>query len=254
MKAIILGSGSSGGVPRITGTWGAADPAQPRNRRTRCSLYIEAAGLRLVIDTSPDFRQQALDNQISRLDAVLYTHDHADQCHGIDDLRGFYIEQRATIPLFASAYTLQRLKQRFDYCFESHHGYPALVSAFEIQGPFSLPGPDGTLAITPFPVQHGPIEAFGFHIENLAYIPDVSEISGEKLAALHGINTIIVDALRYRPHPTHTHLARTLGWIKQIQPKKAILTNLHIDMDYDTLRQSLPAQVEPAYDGMVIDC
>lgn len=254
MRARILGCGSSGGVPRIGGDWGACDSTNPRNRRRRCSLLVTQGQTTILIDTSPDMREQLLDAEVTRLDAVFYTHAHADQAHGIDDLRMLCLRQQQRIPIHAVPETLAQLRNRFEYCFTKVKDYPPILDAHELAGTATIGTGEDEIALSPFEVQHGSITAQGFLIENgegrLAYIPDVSDIRDENIDRLSGVEVLIVDALRYRPHPSHAHLDRTLTWIERIAPKHAILTNMHIDLDYETLRAELPTGVEPAFDGM----
>ncbi len=249
MKVTILGCGTSGGVPRIGNIWGACDPAEPKNRRTRASICVETAKTRIIVDTSPDFREQCLKNDIDRLDAVLYTHDHADHIHGIDDLRGFMLINRGRIPIYADRRSLDQLSKRFDYIFETKENYPPIAVGHVIDGEFEL----GDLKIRPFYQDHGAIQSLGFRIGNFAYSTDLVGLDETAFEILDGIETWVVDALRYEPHPTHTHLDQTLDWIKRVNPKQAILTHMTWDMDYATLISSLPAGVEPAYDGMILE-
>lgn len=249
MKVTILGCGTSGGVPRLPGDWGACDPANPKNRRRRVSVLVESATTTVLIDTSPDMRAQLLDAGVERLDAVLYTHDHADHTHGIDDLRPYYQLRDQPVDIYADAQTLAILKQRFDYIFAPKGGYPAIAAPHEIAGPFRV----GDLNITPFSQQHGPVDSLGFRINNIAYSTDLNGLSDEAFQILDGVDLWIVDALRYRPHPTHAHLDLTLSWIARVQPRRAILTHMTQDMDYETLKAELPAGVEPGFDGMVIE-
>ncbi len=249
MKVTILGCGTSGGVPRITGDWGSCDPNEPKNRRRRVSILVEKGATVAIVDTSPDFREQCLDAGVSRLDAVFYTHNHADHTHGIDDLRGFYHVARERIPAYADAATIEVLRRRFGYIFSDSKNYPATCEAREIAGDFRL----GDLDVTPFRQRHGAITSLGFRFGPLAYSTDLDGLDEAAFAALAGVEVWIVDALRYEPHPTHSHLARTLEWIERVKPRRAILTHMTWDMDYRTLRRDLPAGVEPAYDGMVID-
>lgn len=273
LRVRILGSGSSGGVPRPggedgAGDWGACDPLEPKNRRSRCSILVRRAdeegafppwnATSVVVDTSPDMRAQLLDARCPRLDAVLMTHDHADQSHGIDDLRAFAIRAMRRIPVYIDPHTSGRLTQRFDYCFKQKPGslyhaileeraMPACGEAFEIDGP------TGPVPVTAFLQDHGSVDSLGFRFGPVAYSSDVVDLSEESFAILDGVETWIVDCLRYTPHKTHTHLEKTLGWIERVRPKRAILTNLHVDMDYATLRRELPQGVEPAYDGLEVD-
>ncbi len=272
LSVTVLGSGSSGGVPRLgggdgTGDWGACDPGEPKNRRTRCSILVRKArpprGLSpdavtsVLVDTSPDMRQQMLAARCARLDAVLYTHDHADQCHGIDDLRMFAIAQRQRIPTYIDEATAGGLKSRFDYCFRQRQGspYPAILEAIDMPPcgeTFEIDGPGGAVETTAFLQHHGGVNSLGFRFGDVAYSSDVVGLPEPSFAVLEGVRVWIVDALQYRPHATHAHLDLALEWIARVRPERAILTNLHVHMDYATLRARLPAGVEPAYDGMVI--
>jgi phosphoribosyl 1,2-cyclic phosphate phosphodiesterase len=259
-RMVLLGTGSSGGVPRVGGDWGACDPFEPRNRRLRCSALVErwnADGdvTRILIDTSPDLREQLLACGTTHLDAVVYTHDHADQAHGIDDVRALANRQRAPIPTYFDADTRVRLETRFHYIFHGAGGYPPILTAqpsLECYVPFVLNGPGGPVPFLPIDMEHGHIRCLGFRIGDLAYCNDVKGLPPQSMAALTGLDTLIIDALRYTPHPSHAHLDLTLGWIAALKPRRAILTNLHVDMDYQTLLRDLPAGVEPAYDGLEI--
>jgi phosphoribosyl 1,2-cyclic phosphate phosphodiesterase len=262
LKIRILGCGSSTGVPRAGGDWGACDPTEPKNRRRRCSIFVQQHGAGgstdVLIDTSPDLREQLLDAGAQRLDAVLFTHDHADQCHGIDDLRGYSYLMEQLIEVYFNAETASTLKRRFGYCFSTPHGsgYPPILKSNIIEKPyqpFALPGPGGVLTVTPFDQEHGRTRSLGFRMGPVAYSPDVNGIPEEGFAALEGVELWIVDALRHVPHPTHAHVDLTLEWIARVKPKRAILTDLHCDLDYATLKAALPAGVEPAYDGMVLE-
>ena len=249
MKMTILGCGTSGGVPRIGRQWGDCDPNEPKNRRRRVSILVQRGATNVIVDTSPDFREQCLDAGIDHLDAVLYTHDHADHTHGIDDLRGFFYLKRSPIPAYGDAQTLSVLNQRFPYVFDGTHGYPAIAEAREINGALKI----GELDVMPFRQGHGPITSLGFRFGPLAYSTDLDALDEAAFAALEGIDIWIVDALRYDPHPTHAHLERTLAWIERVAPRRAILTHMNWEMDYQTLRRQLPAGVEPAYDGLAIE-
>ncbi|MFK7866171.1 MAG: MBL fold metallo-hydrolase [Alphaproteobacteria bacterium] len=258
-KIILLGCGSSGGVPRADGVMGACDPNNPKNYRSRCSLAVMIDDAVIIIDTSPDFRLQAVANGIKKIDAVLYTHDHADQCHGIDDLRAFFLARgMVPIPAYANHMTIERISTRFDYCIKEHPFYPPIIRLNQIIDDFDLRLPNGkTVKITPLWVKHGSIEALGFRIGGMAYIPDVSFIPQPALAKLYGLDMLILDCLRYRPHPTHIHLAQSLEIIKTVNPSRAILTNLYHDLDYDTLEHSLIAhqgkdrpQILVGFDGL----
>ncbi len=256
LEVVVLGCGSSGGVPRGDGDWGDCDPAEPRNRRTRCSMLARLNGpdgvTSVVIDTSPDFRQQMLAADVRHIDAVLYTHDHADQTHGIDDLRVFAAHARRRIPAWMDEATHDALTRRFDYIFESQHGYPAIVEARSIPPhgqTWQVEGPGGAIPVITFDQAHGPIRSVGYRLGPIAYSSDVSGLDEAALEAVHGADLWIVDALRYTPHPTHAHVDLALDWIARAGVKKAVLTNLHIDLDYNALARSVPSNVEVAFDG-----
>jgi phosphoribosyl 1,2-cyclic phosphate phosphodiesterase len=248
MKVTILGCGTSAGVPRIGNFWGNCDPSEPKNRRRRVSILVEKDDTAVLVDTSPDLREQALSANITRLDGVIYTHDHADHTHGIDDLRPIAQDMKRRIDLYGNRRTLDLLTTRFGYIFNSASVYPAIAEGHEITGPFSI----GALDILPFRQIHGDIESFGFRFGSIAYSTDLNVLPEESIDLLKGVDTWIVDALRYDPHPTHPHLDLTLSWIAKVQPRRAILTHMTWDMDYATLKRDLPPGVEPAYDGMVI--
>lgn len=252
----ILGCGSSGGVPRIGGDWGDCDPSNPKNRRRRCSLLVERTGpdgtTRILVDTSPDMREQLLDAQVPDLDAVVYTHGHADHVHGIDDLRAIVIRKRARVPVWADPQTAADLRDRFAYVFVKPEGsdYPPILDLREYDAPFEIDGAGGPIPITPMPVEHGRITAQGLRFGNAAYIPDVSAIGEDAWAHLNDLDLWIVDALRRTPHPSHSHLEQTLDWIARAAPKQAVLTNMHLDLDYDAVAAETPDHVIPAYDGL----
>ncbi|WP_299679847.1 MBL fold metallo-hydrolase [uncultured Roseobacter sp.] len=258
LRVTILGCGSSGGVPRLGGHWGDCDPENPRNRRQRCSLLVEresAEGTTTVlIDTSPDLRNQLLTAGVGRLDAVIYTHSHADHVHGIDDLRMIVFNMRARLPVWADPPTRDALMERFTYAFVQPEGstYPPILDMHLIEGDVTIDGAGGPITFTPFAVAHGGMDALGFRIGDLAYLPDVAQIPEAAWPALDNLDCWIVDALRRDPHPTHAHLARTLEWIAEVQPKRAVLTNMHIDLDYETVNAETPDHIEPAYDGLTL--
>ena len=268
IRAVILGCGSSGGVPRVGGDWGACDPSEPKNRRTRCSLYVEYwAGdteppvkerTAVLIDTSPDLREQFLRSKIKRLDALLYTHDHADQSHGIDDLRAIAYRMRQRIPTYMDAHTKEHVYKRFEYCFEMPDGrvHPPILELQDLVkdgSKIAIDGLGGALNVEVIELSHGPTPSLGFIFDGkLAYTPDVWDIPDESFAALEDIDTWIVDALRYNDHPTHAHTDKTLYWLAKTKAKQGVLTNLHIDMDYRTLNEELYGTTKPAYDGMEI--
>ncbi|MDD4617308.1 MAG: MBL fold metallo-hydrolase [Alphaproteobacteria bacterium] len=251
MKVTILGCGSSGGVPLIGENWGNCDPSNPRNRRMRASILIEDKTTTVLIDTSPDMRQQCLDVGLKKLDAVLFTHSHADHCHGIDELRSVNWLICKPIDIYVGPKTLAELKLRFAYIFQgAGRFYKPSVIAHEINGPFTI----GRLDIVPFVQSHGDIKSLGYRIGDFAYSTDVSDFDENALSVLKGIKTWILDSVRIKPHPTHFSLSTSLEWIKKIKPDRAYLTHLNHTMDYDELYRTLPKGVEPAYDGMVIEC
>ncbi|HEV8034868.1 MBL fold metallo-hydrolase [Yoonia sp.] len=254
----ILGCGSSGGVPRLGGLWGACDPTNPKNARRRCSVLVTRTSgnghTRVLIDTTPDMRSQLLDADVGLLDAVVYTHGHADHVHGIDDLRMLVFNKRERLQVWADGDTTNDLLGRFGYAFVQPKGssYPPICELNTIDGDITISGAGGDIVLRPFEVQHGSIEALGFRIADVAYLPDVSSIPEDVWPLLEGLDYWIVDALRREPHPTHSHLANTLEWIARAAPKQAILTNMHNDLDYATVAAETPEHVSPAYDGMTI--
>ncbi|GJE27438.1 MBL fold metallo-hydrolase [Methylobacterium organophilum] len=256
----ILGCGSSGGVPRVGYGWGACDPADPRNRRRRCSLLVEreegARRTRLLVDTSPDLREQLLEAEVKRLDAVLYTHAHADHTHGIDDLRPLVIDMRQRIPVYADAHTRALLLARFGYAFETPPGsaYPPILDLHDLaeEAVLAVDGEGGPVEALPFRMEHGNEAAFGFRFGPVAYAPDVSLMPEAAVDRLRDLDLLIIDALRETPHPTHYSVSDALALIEAVKPRRAILTNLHTDLDYATLARKLPPGVVPAYDGMAV--
>ena len=260
-RATIMGCGSSGGVPRVGAGWGVCDPSNPKNRRRRCSLLVERIEgtdkTSLVVDTGPDIREQLLEAKVSWLDGVLYSHEHADHTHGIDDMRVLAIHQRRMIEAYADTKTEDLLRLRFGYCFETPAGsqYPPILSlrSMEAKRSFSVQGAAGGIQVCPFTMHHGDIDALGFRFGSLAYSSDVNGLPKSSIELLSGIDIWIVDALRFTPHPSHWSVGDALSWIDTIKPRRAILTNLHTDLDYERLRAELPPHVEPAFDGMVID-
>jgi phosphoribosyl 1,2-cyclic phosphate phosphodiesterase len=254
----ILGCGSSGGVPRLGGIWGDCDPANPKNRRRRCSMLVTRETgdgvTRVLIDTSPDMREQLLDANVGALDGVVYTHSHADHMHGIDDLRQVVFNQRQRLPVWADGPTQEALLSRFGYAFVQPEGspYPPILDLHTIDGPVTVPGAGGPVTLTPFRADHGSMDALGFRVGPLAYLPDAVDIPAESWPTLAGLDCWVVDALRRKPHPTHAHLDMTLGWIARAKPARAVITNMHIDLDYETLKAELPPHITPAFDGMTI--
>lgn len=253
MRVTILGSGTSSGVPRIGNDWGDSDPADPRNRRRRVSILVEHDGHVVLVDTGPDFREQMLSANVQRLDAVLLTHDHADHTHGIDDLRQVFHLMKRPVECYAMPATWAVLKARFDYVFEGTRFYPATAVANDLPTTLTF----GGMTVTWFRQNHGNIDSAGFRFEAdgkaLVYSTDVKSFYPEAARALEDIDVWIVDALRRLPHPTHSHLDQTLGWIEQYRPRRAILTHMDQSMDHATLVAALPVGVEPGYDGLVVD-
>ena len=249
------------GVPRPALGWGACDPNNPKNRRRRTSLLVErGAGNRrtqVLVDTSPDLREQLLDAGVDWVDGVLMTHEHADHCHGIDDLRALFVKKRRRVDMYLSEPASKVVRYRFQYCFETPPGseYPPIVTERRL-----IPGEEVTIqgeggSITALPViqQHGDIVSLGFRFGGFGYSCDLSGMPAQSAAALEGLDVWVVDALRYTPHPSHFSLADALAWIERLKPRRAILTNLHSDLDYEVLRRQLPTHVEPAYDGMIVE-
>ena len=260
LKLTILGCGSSSGVPRPAFGWGACDPNNPKNRLRRCSIILERTNggdkTVVLVDTSPDLREQLLSVNVQRIDAVLFTHEHADHTHGLDDIRPVVLFMRKQVPTYMDEETSHSLHRRFAYCYETPPGSDyqpivkdrRLIPGHEIE----IGGPGGSISALPFRVHHGTIDALGFRFGTTAYTPDLNDIPKESLDALTGLDLWIVDALRPTAHPSHFSLPETLTWIERLKPKQAILTNLHSDLDYAALCEQLPANVIPAFDGLEI--
>jgi len=262
IRLTILGCGSSPGVPRIIGDWGACNPDNPRNHRLRAAALVERVKpdgriTRIAIDTGPDFRTQMIGARATSLDAVVYTHPHADHIHGIDDLRSYVLAQRKLMDIYADEETLLRLTEGFRYCFETPPGsnYPPIVLPHLIRHdrPFTISGEGGPISFTPLPQMHGDIRSLGFRIGRLAYCSDVSDFPPETLPLLQGLDTLVIDALQYRPHPSHFSLGQALEWIERLAPARAVLTHMHTPLDYDAVNNETPENVHPAFDGMVIE-
>lgn len=258
----ILGSGCSTGVPRIDGYWGACDPDNPKNRRTRCSAWfglrdLDTDGLTSVaVDTSPEFREQMIRAQVGHLDAILWTHDHADQAHGLDDMRAYTFARGLPIDGYMDEATRETFLARFGYVFAGKFNYPPICVPHLIPphgAAWGIDGAGGHLPVVTFDQEHGPIRSVGYRIGDVAYSSDINGLPEESFEVLEGVKVWIVDALRRRTHPTHAHLDLALEWIARVKPQRAVLTNLHHDMDYETLKSELPDHVEPAYDQMQID-
>ena len=258
ITATILGCGSSGGVPRIGGLWGSCDPSDVRNRRRRCSLLVERQGpngrTQVLIDTGPDFVPQMLDAGVRTLDAVVYTHAHADHIHGIDDLRQLVHNARRRQRVHADAPTTEALLERFRYVFETPPGssYPPICDLHPIDGPVVIDGAGGAITLYPFRVLHGDVTALGFRIGGMVYLPDVHTMPDTAWPLIEGVDLFIIDALRPAPHPSHAHLALALEWIARARCRRGVITNMHIDMDYEWVAANTPAHVCPAHDGMIL--
>lgn len=261
----VLGCGSSPGVPRPNGDWGNCNPLNPKNRRRRASLMVErvssAGTTRVVIDTGPDFRSQIIDGLEGKpdrhLDAVVYTHPHADHIHGIDDLRSFMLDNKKLMPVYANRFTLNRLYEAFGYCFATPYGssYPPILRAHEITNTedFSINGAGGAIRFQAMPLVHGDITSLGFRIGNVAYCSDVNAFPPETASSLENLDVLLIDALQYKTHPSHFSLDEALDWIARLKPRHAILTHMHVPLDYDAVRATLPENIKPAYDGLAFE-
>jgi len=255
MQFVILGCGSSMGVPRADGFFGKCDPKNKKNYRTRCSAIIKTKDENILIDTSPDLRKQLLDNKISKIDKVLYSHMHADQTHGINDLRVFFIKNKKPIPVYADKATSNYLMNSFSYCFSTYNNeYPAILKLNKIKKALFIKDKNKNISITPLKVKHGKVDSICYFIgKDLAYISDISEVSKKDYNKFLNLRYLVIDCLWYRNHPSHLNLDKTLELIKIFKPKKSVLTNLHNDLDYNELKKILPRNVVPAYDGMRIN-
>lgn len=259
----IMGCGSSGGVPRIGGNWGACDPSDSRNRRRRCSLLIEGwsgdggTPTRIVVDTGCDLREQLLDAGVDRVDAVLYTHEHADHTHGIDDLRVLALNSQRRVEVYFSQEAANRIVPSFAYCFTAAPGsdYPPILNQNLIDPgkPLTIEGPGGAIKVLPFLQEHGDIHSLGFRIGGFAYSCDLSGVPAESMMAVSDLDVWVLDALRPTPHPSHLSLPESLALVERLTPRHAVLTNLHIDLDYAHTDAVTPEHVRPAYDGLQID-
>ncbi len=274
LRAIILGCGSSGGVPRPgglagKGDWGDCDPSNPKNRRMRCSILVQRADEKMgfdapeltsvLVDTSPDLREQLLLAETGRLDGVVMTHDHADQSHGIDDLRVISSNMKTRVPVWIDQNICPDLVSRFNYCFSQpeESSYPAILEQRDMapQKEFLISGPTGDIPVLPFLQRHGNIDSLGFLFGGqggIAYSSDTNDLPKNSFETVAKAQSWIVDCLREKPHPSHAHLKRTLKWLKKTNMQRGIMTNMHIDLDYNKLRNKLPRNAEPAYDGMII--
>jgi phosphoribosyl 1,2-cyclic phosphate phosphodiesterase len=263
LEVVVMGCGSSAGVPRADGAWGACDPADRRNVRSRCALMVrrlsgEDKGQQttVIVDAAPEFRLQCVAANVKRLDGLLLTHDHADQCHGLDDIRAFALIQAQRIDCWMDEATAASLVRRFSYVFAGEGPYPPIANLRPIppHGAFwSIEGPSGPIPLSSFDQDHGTVRSVGYRFGGLAYSSDVVDLPDSAFAALEDLDVWIVDALRWRPHPTHAHVERALDWIAKVRPRRAILTNMHIDLDYSELAGRLPKGVEPAFDGLRVE-
>jgi phosphoribosyl 1,2-cyclic phosphate phosphodiesterase len=261
LAVTILGCASSGGVPRVAQGWGQCNPNNPRNRRRRCSILVtrgdREASTQVLVDTGPDLREQLLAADVTRLDAVFYTHPHADHTHGVDDLRGLVIQSGRRIPAYMDEPTAREVTQKFGYVFVTPPGsyYPPLMTERRLHPgrPVTIEGPGGPIEATPFRLDHGDMDALGFRFGDVAYTPDLNAIPPESSRFLEGLDLWIIDALRWQRHGTHLSVEQALAFIDFYRPRRAVLTDLHVDLDYDALAAVLPANVEPAYDGLRIE-
>ena len=261
--ATIMGCGSSGGVPRIGGNWGVCDPQNPRNRRRRCSLLLEGWSegsdqpTRIIVDTGCDLREQLLDANVDRVEAVLYTHEHADHTHGIDDLRVLALINRKRVDVYFSREAANRIVPSFAYCFTAppDSGYPPILNQnlIEEYEELTVSGPGGDITVLPFLQNHGDIYSLGFRVGGFAYSCDLNGIPETSRAAVSGLDVWVLDALRPDPHPSHLSLSEALELVDEMRPRHAVLTNLHIDLDYAQTDAETPDHVRPAFDGMRID-
>ncbi len=253
IKFTILGCGSSLGIPRIDGYFGDCDPKNKKNIRSRCSALIRSENLNVLIDTSPDLKSQLLKNKVKNIDTVFYTHSHADQTHGINDLRVFSLKNRKKIPIYADGITKKNLKNTFGYCFKDNKNYPSILDAKTLKSKHVLKDYKKKIVIKPLKVHHGSIKSICYIInDNCAYAPDVNKIDNKDFKYLKNLKYFIVDCLRYNYHPTHFNLNDVLNLIHKIRPKKTILTNLSNDIDYKGIKKLLPKNVIPAYDGLTV--
>lgn len=253
MKLRILGCGTSSGVPRIGNDWGSCDPKNPKNRRMRASIMISSNASNILVDTGPDIRQQLLDANVEKINHVIWTHEHADHCHGIDDLRQLYFALGGPIPCLARPRTLRELQQRFDFAFKGVGPYPSYAKGMALTDRVMLSG----ITVSAADMPHGTISSAALRFEHsgksIAYTTDFTALPSMAFKCVENVDVWVVDALRRREHPTHPHLAQTLEWIAKAKPKRAILTHMDHSMDYETLRNELPPNVEPAYDGLEVD-
>ena len=261
LRFTVLGCGSSPGVPRPNGDWGACDPANPRNRRTRAALLVERIGpdgsTTVVIDTGPDLREQLIRAAVTDLHAVVLTHPHADHIHGIDDVRTFVLVSRRVMPVWADDDTFARVREGFGYVFVTPRGsdYPPICRHHRIvpYEPFAIDGPGGAIRFEPLVQRHARIHSLGFRIGDFAYCSDVSAFPPETEERLTGLDTLVLGALQYREHPSHFSVDQALEVVARLKPRRTILTHMHIPLDYDRLAGELPEGVEPGFDGLTVE-
>jgi len=250
VKVTILGCGTSAGVPRIGGDWGDCNPNEPKNRRSRVSILVEAGNTAILVDTSPDLRAQCIANDVRTVDAVIWTHDHADHSHGIDDLRQFFHNRGQPMPGYARPQTFASLRDRFEYVFAGHEFYPPTVDEHILMDRQQI----GDIMLSVVDMPHGQITSAGLRFEtagqSACYATDFGEVTAAMTELFHKTDLLVVDTLRERPHPTHSHLDQTLGLIAEVQPRHAILTHMDKSLDYQRLKDGLPEGVEPGFDGL----
>ena len=248
-KFTILGSGSSLGSPWITNFNGALSN-NPKNKRTRCCAHIQYKNLSILIDTSPDIKTQFLKNKIKSLDAIIYTHEHSDQTSGIFEMRPFFWKNKKKIPIYGSSKTIKELVHKYTFCFFKRFGYKPIMKSFIVKNNFTIKKNSNVIKFSAFDVNHGLINATGYLFNKIAYISDCKKIPNSSLKKLFNLDFLIVDCLRKKEHPGHMNYIESLKLIKYLNPKKAILTNLHVDLDYDILKKKLPPNIIPAFDGL----
>ena len=249
-KFTILGCGSSLGSPWITNYWGNCNKKNKKNLRTRCCAHFQYKDISVLIDTSPDLKNQFRQNKLKNVDAVLYSHEHADQTSGIFELRPFFWLNQKKIDIYGSKKTIKELKKKYDFCFQPRHGYMPIAKEHSIKDNFFLKKKNNKIKIKTFEVQHGLIKSTAFIIDKIAYISDCNYISNKSKKYLNNLDFLIIDCLRYKSHPSHYNYEKAVFLSKELKPKKTILTNLHVDLDYSKLKKKLPINIVPAFDGM----
>jgi phosphoribosyl 1,2-cyclic phosphate phosphodiesterase len=249
-KFTILGCGSSLGSPWITNYWGDCNKKNKKNIRTRCCAHFQYKNLSVLIDTSPDLKEQFRKNNLKNVDVVLYTHEHADQTSGIFELRPFFWLNKKKIDIYGSKKTIKELKKKYDFCFKSKQGYMPIAKEHTIKNNFFLKKDKNKIKINSFEVQHGLIKATAYVINKIAYLSDCSHIPNKSKKHLNDLNLLVIDCLRYKYHPGHLNFETAISLAKELKPKKTILTNLHVELDYNKLKKKLPSNIIPAFDGM----